>query len=665
MSVRVLGAPGVYRLPDEPVRSLTGVRLDRCAFVGVAPRGPAREPVFRADWAEPPCGVRSAGRARAPRSRPVAIESWDAYRRVFGGFEGPGLLPYAVAAFFENGGRRAIVVRVVHDYGDARDDEGVAEGAVPGVREVGGAPLRLRARSEGAWGNRLSARLTLRAHPLAFDHAAAAELALAPDAPVGVGALLRLTLPGGERTLRTVSAVVDDWRPATGQRLRRALLDAPLVAAPVRAEVVEAELAVDDGDGRAERHARMGLSPGHPRWMAAVLYRESALVFPHPEWASDALSLDDPLLVAPAAPAAPQFSGGLDRWADIAHEDFFDARWVPGDECPGDGVHALAEEADLGLLVVPDLYSPGPLAPAANPDPVPLAGPTFGPCVPFVAPPLPTVAAPELEGLRLDPSLPADFARVVHLQGRLVELADQLRTFVVLLDVPPGLNERRILEWRARFGSDFAAAYHPWLLASRREDRRGALVRVNPSAVAAGVIARRELTFGVQVGPANELATGVVDVAEGVPEARHDALHPAGINVYLREPGGVRLSAARTLSQGPEYRQLSVRRLVTMILRTVEQQMQWTVFEPNGASLRADVRHMLRLFLRQLYRANAFRGATEDEAFFVRCDDALNPGWVIDRGLLVAEVGIAPAEPLEFIVLRLAREGDGTLRLEA
>ena len=41
----------------------------------------------------------------------------DEYRRAFGGFEGPGLLPYAVAAFFDQGGRRAYVARVVHDYG--------------------------------------------------------------------------------------------------------------------------------------------------------------------------------------------------------------------------------------------------------------------------------------------------------------------------------------------------------------------------------------------------------------------------------------------------------------------------------------------------------------------------------------------------------------------
>jgi hypothetical protein len=148
-----------------------------------------------------------------------------------------------------------------------------------------------------------------------------------------------------------------------------------------------------------------------------------------------------------------------------------------------------------------------------------------------------------------------------------------------------------------------------------------------------------------------------------VSPARHDELHPAGINVFLAERDGIRLTAARTLGRDAAYRQLSVRRLVTMLERVLDRQMQWAVFEPNNAALRADVKQMLRAFLRQLYRANAFRGATEDEAFFVRCDDALNPQWVVDDGRLVVEVGVAPAEPLEFIVLRIERGGDGTLRV--
>jgi len=233
-----------------------------------------------------------------------------------------------------------------------------------------------------------------------------------------------------------------------------------------------------------------------------------------------------------------------------------------------------------------------------------------------------------------------------------------------LLDVPPGLSQRRMLAWRERHHSMYAAAYHPWLLVSRPDDKRDQAIAVNPAAVAAGIIARRELARGVQYGPANEIAAGVFDVVDRVSPTRHDELHQNALNVYLRERDGARLTAARTLSADQNYRQLSVRRLMTMLRRVLYQQMQWAVFEPNDARLRGDIRNQLDTYLRQLFAADAFAGARAEDAFFVRCDDELNPQAVVDQGRLYAYVGVAPAEPLEFLVLQIARDGDGTLRVQ-
>jgi len=150
-----LGAPGIYDFPEPPLRALTGVRMDVCAFVGVAPRGPAhtRETLPNGDV------VRR-------RSTSVAIESWDDYVRLYGSFEGPGRLPWAVSAFFDQGGRRAYVVRIVHDVAPG-DDDGVATGTI--------GPVGLRARNEGTWGSRIHAALTYSARPLAFDPAASTK----------------------------------------------------------------------------------------------------------------------------------------------------------------------------------------------------------------------------------------------------------------------------------------------------------------------------------------------------------------------------------------------------------------------------------------------------------------------------------------------------------
>jgi phage tail sheath protein FI len=230
----------------------------------------------------------------------------------------------------------------------------------------------------------------------------------------------------------------------------------------------------------------------------------------------------------------------------------------------------------------------------------------------------------------------------------------------VLLDVPPGLNQRQIMRWRASFDSMWAAAYHPWLTAA--SIAAGAVPRIPPSAAAAGIVARSEWAHGIPQGPSNELVAGVVDVEDHVDARRHDELHLAGVDVLVKERQGVRLSAARTLSRDPQWRQLSVRRVISMIERALLTQMQWAVFEPNDGYLAATVGHLLENFLDGLYRANAFAGATRDQAFFV---NVVGSALDHDLGRFVVEVGVAPAEPLEYIVVRVTRGGDGTLIVEA
>lgn len=664
-----LGAPGIYHLPDSPLHALTGVRMDVCAFVGVAPRGPARVPVVDEKWLDDrPCVEDERPRRR---SVAVAIGNFGEYRRLFGGFEGPGLLPYSVAAFFEQGGRRAYITRIVHDYRDSVDPTkpdqvknagGVAAGIVPGAGTAA-MPLRLRARNEGSWGNLLRASLDYATRPIQFENSDLTSLTVDEATELPPGAVLRLTLKNATQVLRPVSNINRQPRAKRTGFVSKAIFNQHLTADVKSAEVVEGILLIDDGNGRAERHERLGFSALHPRWMATVLCYESQLVFPDNAWsAGEVIPVDADLL---PSPWSNSFSGGEDRYAAITPDDFFDYKWVPGDDEPGEGVHALTQVSDLSLLVVPDLYSPAPLAPATDViDPVSLVGPEFELCVDLpLKPPAQAKAEFDLEGLRLDPRLPADLELIIDYQKQLVELADVLRSFIVLLDVPPGLSHRRILTWRAHFDSAFAAAYDPWLQTSRADDSRE-LLRVPPAAVAAGIIAMQELAFGVPHGPANVIAAQIVGVDDVVSPARHDELHPQGINIYLRERDGIRLTGARTLSRDPQWRQLSVRRLLTMIERALEQQMQWVVFEPNNVALRTAVRLALKGYLRQLFRLGAFRGATEAEAFFVRCDENNNPPYVADAGRLIAEVGVAPAEPLEFIVLQLARGGDGTLTLQ-
>ncbi|MCU0758721.1 MAG: hypothetical protein MUF07_05935 [Steroidobacteraceae bacterium] len=63
-----------------------------------------------------PTGVTAfVGRAlKGPVNEPRIVESFADYQRLFGGLWQPSTLSYAIEQFFENGGRRAIVVRVAN-----------------------------------------------------------------------------------------------------------------------------------------------------------------------------------------------------------------------------------------------------------------------------------------------------------------------------------------------------------------------------------------------------------------------------------------------------------------------------------------------------------------------------------------------------------------------
>lgn len=655
-----LGAPGLYFVPQTPRRGLRDVPMDVCAFAGVAPRGPARVPL-------PDEGRRREGQPGAPgdprrRSVPVPVTSFDEYTRLYGRFEGPGRLPYAVASFFEQGGRKAYVVRIVPDDAGTGRGPDVASGLLDPIGVIGApGPVRLWARSEGRWGAGLSVRLAFstRPVPLRPGHSPA-ELTAPPELSLPVGSLLRMRLDTGARVLGFVTAARLEGEPFDHVRRRALTLDAPPPGNVESVEVVEAGVDVDDGDGRSEHFESLGLSADHPCWVARELAAASELVEPDESWWSASLLPD----TAALPPAGARLSGGADSYPRITPDDFFDPDWAPGDEEPRSGVHSVLDVADVAMVVAPDLYEPRPVTPMEPiVSPRSLAGREFAECIDPPPPPEQEAPPPGLDLLALDPTVGSDRERIVGYQLRLQQLAETMRSITVLLDVPPRLGQRDILRWRARFDSAFVAAFHPWLWVAR-PGGGGSAVEVNPAAVAAGIVARRELRDGVQFGPANELAARVVDVLDPVSLERHGELHWANVNVFAPERDGVRLTAARTLSTGRDYRQLSVRRLVTMLCRVLEREMAWVVFEPHTESLRADLRHQIDAYLRSLFRANAFAGATEQEAFFVRCDDSINPPQLVDAGQLHVDIGVAPAEPLEFIVVRLSRDGDGTLLAE-
>jgi uncharacterized protein len=160
----------------------------------------------------------------------------------------------------------------------------------------------------------------------------------------------------------------------------------------------------------------------------------------------------------------------------------------------------------------------------------------------------------------------------------------------------------------------------------------------------------------VHKAPANEVIRGATGLPIQLTRGEQDSLNPVGVNCIRSFPGrGIRIWGARTLSSDPAWRYINVRRLFNMVEESIERGTQWVVFEPNDPDLWARVRRDVSAFLRTVWTSGALFGITPNEAFYVKCDEELNPPEVRDLGQLIIEIGISPVKPAEFVIFRISQ----------
>lgn len=272
------------------------------------------------------------------------------------------------------------------------------------------------------------------------------------------------------------------------------------------------------------------------------------------------------------------------------------------------------------------------------------------------------VSVPDLWAVAKDGA--ADHA-IKEIQTQLIAHCENAGDRMAILDAPPGLLPQDVLDWRldtAGYDSKFAALYYPWLEVTDPITKRP--IQVPPSGHMAGVWCRTDATRGVHKAPANEVALGATGIGFQITQDEQGSLNRVGINCIRSFPGrGIRVWGARTLSSDPEWRYVNVRRLFNYVSESIMQGTQWSVFEPNDEKLWIQLRVAASNFLTRTWREGALFGSTPAEAFYVKCDSETNPPDVIEAGMVVCEIGIAPVKPAEFVVFRLSQfaEGGGQL----
>jgi phage tail sheath protein FI len=264
-------------------------------------------------------------------------------------------------------------------------------------------------------------------------------------------------------------------------------------------------------------------------------------------------------------------------------------------------------------------------------------------------------------------NLNGDGKQLRDVQTKMIAHCENHGDRMAILDAPRDLRPQDVLEWRmntAGYDSKMAALYWPWI--EVMDPLSKLPIMVPPSGHVAGLWARVDGTRGVHKAPANEVVQGTIGLDFQITPAEQGALNQNGINCIRAFPGrGIRIWGARTLSSDPEWRYINVRRLFNYVSESISEGTQWSVFEPNDTQLWMRLRAAASSFLKRTWSSGALFGATEAEAFYVKCDAETNPPEVVEAGQVVCEIGIAPVKPAEFVIFRLSQfTGGGATQVE-
>jgi Bacteriophage tail sheath protein len=207
--------------------------------------------------------------------------------------------------------------------------------------------------------------------------------------------------------------------------------------------------------------------------------------------------------------------------------------------------------------------------------------------------------------------------------------------------------------------NSYGAIYTPWVRMLDPTSRSATPILVPPSGFVAGLYAKTDGQRGVWKAPAGTSVAlgGSVGLAVNLTDAQQGNLNPLNINVIRQFAGsGIVLWGARTVTSDPAWNYIPVRRMAIFLRVSIYRGIQWAVFEPNDEDLWSSLRLSIGSFMMNLFRQDAFQGATPAQAFFVKCDNETTTQGDIDAGIVNVLVGFAPLKPAEFVIVKISQK---------
>ncbi len=565
-------SPGVYVEEfDSGASPMEGVSTSTAGFIGVAEKGPK-------DGA------------------PVLVTNFADFRRTFGGclseleFGEYRYLAYAVNQFFANGGSRCYIKRVVpSDAAYAASTEAVDS-----------APVVFYAKDPGAWGNKLTVKVTpscrFKTQILAVLNGGNANKYQVKSASgLAVGDVVAMI--DGESRAETEVTGIDGDIVTLRDALNESAVDTSLVPTKVLCtEECDIELSYD---GQAEKYEFVSLNTASPDFISQKLAK-SALAVAEVAVPEKAVSLYELITgnKTGGEVVINLFGGSNGTASALSANDFIGEDKGPGERS---GIQSFIDNSGVSIMAVPGITD-------------------------------------------------------ASVQMSLISHCENMGSRFAVLDIPRDMKSvNDIVNYRNIFDSTFASMYHPWVKVFDPLTKNTSAIP--PSGSVAGIYARTDNSRGVWKAPANEVVSACVGLDANYTTGEQDILNPKGVNLIRSFPGqGIRVWGARTLSSNPQWKYINVKRLFIFLEESIKANTNWVVFEPNDQILWLRVRRTIEVFLSGMWKNGAFAGGSESEAFFVDIGPNTMSRDDIDNGRLICVIGVAPVKPAEFVVFRLTQK---------
>jgi uncharacterized protein len=252
-------------------------------------------------------------------------------------------------------------------------------------------------------------------------------------------------------------------------------------------------------------------------------------------------------------------------------------------------------------------------------------------------------------------------------QALITQCENLMYRFAILDPAPtstggtPSMSD--IQSQRSQYDTKYAALYYPRLVLT--DPLTDMPLTVPPSGHVAGIYVQTDNTRGVWKAPANVVINGITSLEIKLSKGDQDILNPEPNNInalrdFTAQDRGLRVYGARCITSLTEWMYVNVRRLFIFLEASLDEGLQWAVFEPNDQRLWNQLIQSVSAFLTTIWRQGGLMGAKAEDAFFVKCGYDTMTQDDIDNGRLILLVGVAPVFPAEFVIVRIGQWAGGS-----